>query len=88
MAARPFHLAWFLQRSSVQARGEPWTGHIGHTWMVRTCSSTWHGASSGLLRLPADRGYILCRRELRGSTELYLNHGIAVRREDPRWWPR
>ena len=34
MAARPFHLGWFLQGSSVQAWGEPWTGHIGTTWMV------------------------------------------------------
>ena len=34
MAAKPFHLGWFLQGSSVQAWGEPWTGHIGRTWMV------------------------------------------------------
>ena len=34
MAARPFHLGWFLQGSSVQAWGEPWTGHIGRAWMV------------------------------------------------------
>jgi hypothetical protein len=32
MPAKPFHLAWFLQGSSVQAWGEPWTGHIGTTW--------------------------------------------------------
>ena len=30
---RPFHLAWFLQGSSVQAWGENWTGHIGESWM-------------------------------------------------------
>jgi hypothetical protein len=34
MAAKPFHLGWFLQGSSVQAWGEPWIGHIGRTWMV------------------------------------------------------
>ena len=34
MAAKPFHLGWFLQGSSAQAWGEPWTGHIGRTWMV------------------------------------------------------
>src|ERR1700729_3734118 len=34
MAAKPFHLGWFLQGSSVQAWGESWTGHIGNNWMV------------------------------------------------------
>ena len=33
MAGKPFHLAWFLQGSSVQAWGEAWTGHIGTSWM-------------------------------------------------------
>jgi hypothetical protein len=33
MPTKPFHLAWFLQGSSVQAWGEAWTGHIGQTWM-------------------------------------------------------
>jgi len=32
VTAKPFHLAWFLQGSSVQAWAEPWTGHIGTTW--------------------------------------------------------
>ena len=30
----PFHLAWFLQGSSAQAWGEPWTGLVGTSWMV------------------------------------------------------
>jgi len=34
MAAKPFHLGWFLQGSSAQAWGEPWTGHIARTWML------------------------------------------------------
>ena len=29
---RPFHLGWFLQGSSVQAWGEPFTGAIGRDW--------------------------------------------------------
>jgi hypothetical protein len=33
MAADHFHLAWFLQGSSVQAWGEPWTGNISDEWM-------------------------------------------------------
>jgi hypothetical protein len=28
-----FHLGWFLQGSSAQAWGEPWTGGIGAEWM-------------------------------------------------------
>ena len=31
---KPFHLGWFLQGSSVQAWGEPWTGSIGRDWRV------------------------------------------------------
>jgi hypothetical protein len=34
MPARPFHLGWFLQGSSVQTWGESWTGHVGRNWMV------------------------------------------------------
>ncbi len=34
MPANPFHLAWFLQGSSIQAWGEPWTGNISEEWMT------------------------------------------------------
>ena len=34
MAANPFHLAWFLQGSSIQAWGEPWSGNISEEWMT------------------------------------------------------
>ena len=33
MAANPFHLAWFLQGSSIQAWGSNWTGNISEEWM-------------------------------------------------------
>ena len=33
MAANPFHLAWFLQGSSIQAWGQDWTGNISEEWM-------------------------------------------------------
>ena len=33
MPAKPFHTAWFLQGSSIQAWGEPWTGNISQDWM-------------------------------------------------------
>lgn len=84
MPARPFHLAWFLQGSSVQAWGEPWTGHIGTTWMV---PELFLDMARSLERACFD--YILLEdssyvgESYNGATELYLNHGIAVPRQDP-----
>jgi FMN-dependent oxidoreductase (nitrilotriacetate monooxygenase family) len=84
MAARPFHLGWFLQGSSVQAWGESWTGHIGRTWMV---PELFTDMARGLERacfdylLIEDSSYV--GESYGGSTELYLKHGIAVPRQDP-----
>ena len=33
MRSNAFHLAWFLQGSSIQAWGAPWTGNISDEWM-------------------------------------------------------
>ena len=33
MAADKFHLAWFLQGSSIQAWNQAWTGNISEEWM-------------------------------------------------------
>ena len=33
MPSKPFHTAWFLQGSSIQAWGEEWIGNIGDDWM-------------------------------------------------------
>ncbi len=33
MTSDRFHLGWFLQQSSIQAWGEPWTGNIDREWM-------------------------------------------------------
>ena len=84
MPARPFHLGWFLQGSSVQAWGEPWTGHIGATWML---PELFLDMARSLERACFD--YILLEdcsyvgESYNGSTELYLKHGIAVPRQDP-----
>lgn len=84
MSARPFHLGWFLQGSSVQAWGEPWTGHIGTSWMV---PDLFLDMARGLERACFD--YILLEdssyvgESYNGSTEVYLKHGIAVPRQDP-----
>jgi FMN-dependent oxidoreductase (nitrilotriacetate monooxygenase family) len=84
MAAKPFHLAWFLQGSSVQAWGEKWTGHIGRTWMR---PELFLDMARSLERACFD--YILLEdssyvgESYAGSTEIYLKHGIAVPRQDP-----
>jgi len=84
MAARPFHLGWFLQGSSVQAWGEPWTGHIGRAWMVpdlfTDMARCLERACFDYL-LIEDSSYV--GESHGGSTELYLKRGIAVPRQDP-----
>ena len=84
MPTKPFHLAWFLQGSSVQAWGEPWTGHIGQTWME---PELFLNMARALERACFD--YILLEdssyvgESFGGSTEIYLKNGIAVPRQDP-----
>jgi FMN-dependent oxidoreductase (nitrilotriacetate monooxygenase family) len=84
MAAKPFHLGWFLQGSSVQAWGESWTGHVGTTWMVPELfidmARCLERACFDYLLLE-DSSYV--GESWGGSTELYLKHAIAVPRQDP-----
>ncbi len=81
---RPFHLGWFLQGSSVQAWGEPFTGAIGRDWrqpelfcdmarqLERACFD---------YILIEDSSYV--GESYGGSREVYLKHGLAVPRQDP-----
>jgi FMN-dependent oxidoreductase (nitrilotriacetate monooxygenase family) len=84
MAAKPFHLGWFLQGSSVQAWGEPWTGHIGRNWMVpelfTDMARSLERACFDYL-LIEDSSYV--GESFGGSTEIYLKNAIAVPRQDP-----
>ena len=84
MSPRPFHLAWFLQGSSVQAWGEPWTGHIGTSWeqpeLFLDMARSLERACFDYILLE-DSSYV--GESFGGSTELYLKHGIAVPRQDP-----
>ncbi|MDB5411969.1 MAG: FMNH2-dependent monooxygenase [Rubritepida sp.] len=81
---RPFHLGWFLQGSSVQAWGEPWTGAIGRDWMV---PDLFCDLGRALERacfdyvLIEDSSYI--GQSYGDSREIYLQNGIAVPRQDP-----
>jgi hypothetical protein len=84
VAVKPFHLAWFLQGSSVQAWAEPWTGHIGQTWMMPelflNMARTLERACFDYILLE-DSSYV--GESFGGSTEIYLKNGIAVPRQDP-----
>src|SRR3984885_3646728 len=84
MPSKPFHLAWFLQGSSAQAWGEPWTGHIGTTWeqprLFLDMARSLERACFDYILLE-DSSYV--GESFGGSTELYLKHGIAVPRQDP-----
>lgn len=84
MRHKPFHLAWFLQGSSVQAWGEPWTGHIGTTWeqpdLFLDMARCLERACFDYILLE-DSSYV--GESYAGSTELYLKHAVAVPRQDP-----
>jgi FMN-dependent oxidoreductase (nitrilotriacetate monooxygenase family) len=80
---KPFHLAWFLQGSSAQAWGEPWTGNIGATWMVPelflNLARTLERACFDYV-LIEDSSYV---GESYGGRGIYLEKAIAVPRQDP-----
>jgi FMN-dependent oxidoreductase (nitrilotriacetate monooxygenase family) len=84
MPAKPFHLAWFLQGSSVQAWGESWTGHIGTTWeqpdLFLDMARSLERACFDYILLE-DSSYV--GESYGGSTEVYLKNAIAVPRQDP-----
>ena len=74
---KPFHLGWFLQGSSVQAWGEPWTGSIGRDWMRPDLFCDMARALEA-----ACFDYILIE-DSSYVGEIYLKHGLAVPRQDP-----
>jgi len=84
MSAKPFHLAWFLQGSSVQAWGDAWTGNIGNEWMVPRffveMAQSLERAGFDYLLLE-DSSYI--GESYKQSRDIYLRNGLAVPRQDP-----
>ncbi len=78
------HLGWFLQGSSVQAWGEPFTGAIGRDWrqpdfFVEMARHLERGRFDYLLI--EDSSYV--GESYGNSRELYLHHGLSVPRQDP-----
>lgn len=84
MRDKRFHLGWFLQGSSVQAWGEPWTGNIGNEWMVPDffvdIAKLLEKACFDYVLLE-DSSYV--GESFGGSRDIYLRHGLSVPRQDP-----
>src|ERR1700733_9112158 len=84
MPAKPFHLAWFLQGSSIQAWGESWTGNISDDWM--SCDM-FLDLARGCERAGMD--YILLEDSIyvgetwRNSRDIYLKNGMSIPRQEP-----
>ena len=84
MPANPFHLAWFLQGSSIQAWGEPWTGNISEEWMS---ADMFLDLVRSMERACFD--YILVEDSIyigqnwKNSRDIFLEGGICVPRQEP-----
>src|ERR1700710_1323420 len=84
MSADHFHLAWFLQGSSIQAWGEPWTGNISEEW----------GSAELFLDLArnierAGFDYLLLEDSIyigqnwQNKRDIFLENGMSVPRQEP-----
>lgn len=84
MSAEPFHLAWFLQGSSIQAWRAPWTGNISEEWMVPTL---FLDLVRSMERACFD--YILIEDSIyvgqnwKNSREIFLKNGMSIPRQEP-----
>ncbi len=84
MRSNAFHLAWFLQGSSVQAWGERWTGNISEEWMVPDLflelARSMDRACFDYMLLE-DTSYV--GEAYGNSRDIYLKYGMSVPRQDP-----
>ena len=84
MPAKPFHLAWFLQGSSIQAWGEPWTGNISEEWMS---AEMFLDLARSIERACFD--YLLIEDSIyigqnwQDSRDIFLKNGMSVPRQEP-----
>ena len=82
--AEPFHLAWFLQGSSIQAWGEPWTGNISEEWMS---ADMFLDLARSIERACFD--YLLIEDSIyigqnwQNSRDIFLKNGMSVPRQEP-----
>lgn len=84
MAKEHFHLAWFLQGSSIQAWGEPWTGNIHSEWMD---ASMFLDLARAIERASFD--YMLIEDSIyigqnwENSRDIFLKSGMCTPRQEP-----
>jgi FMN-dependent oxidoreductase (nitrilotriacetate monooxygenase family) len=84
MAADPFHLAWFLQGSSIQAWGADWTGNISEEWMS---ADMFLDLARAIERAGMD--YLLLEDSIyigqnwQNSRDMFLKNGMSVPRQEP-----
>ena len=84
MTAKPFHLAWFLQGSSIQAWGEQWSGNISDEWMS---AGMFLDLARSIERACFD--YLLIEDSIyigqnwQNSRDMFLKNGMSVPRQEP-----
>jgi FMN-dependent oxidoreductase (nitrilotriacetate monooxygenase family) len=84
MPANPFHLAWFLQGSSIQAWGAPWTGNISEEWMS---AEMFLDLARAIERAGFD--YLLIEDSIyvgqnwKNSRDIFLRNGMSIPRQEP-----
>lgn len=84
MSANPFHLAWFLQGSSIQAWGEQWSGNISEEWMS---AEMFLDLARSIERACFD--YLLIEDSIyigqnwENSRDMFLKNGMSVPRQEP-----
>ena len=89
MAANPFHLAWFLQGSSIQAWGEQWSGNISEEWMS---ADMFLDLARSIERACFD--YLLIEDSIyigqnwQNSRDMFLRTACRCRGRSRRWWHR
>jgi FMN-dependent oxidoreductase (nitrilotriacetate monooxygenase family) len=84
MSTDPFHLAWFLQGSSIQAWGSDWTGNISEEWMS---ASMFLDLARNIERSGFD--YLLLEDSIyigqnwQNKRDIFLKNGMSVPRQEP-----
>lgn len=84
MPANPFHLAWFIQGSSIQAWGDHWTGNIDQDWMS---ADLFMDLAREIERACFD--YMLIEDSIyvgemwKQSRDIYLRNGMSIPRQEP-----
>ena len=84
MAPAPFHLAWFLQGSSIQAWNADWTGNIAEEWMS---AGMFLDLARNIERAGFD--YLLLEDSIyigqnwQNRRDIFLKNGMSVPRQEP-----